>query len=95
MQGDSLSPFLFVICMNSLSRRLNERFPEITVQTRSGESFATNHLLFVENLKLLFHDQNTMIELLKTTKKFFAIIGLKINISKSATNTKGVKRGKF
>ncbi|TBU20829.1 reverse transcriptase, partial [Hamiltosporidium tvaerminnensis] len=74
LQGDSLSPLLFVLCMDPLSRKLNEKHTKVRVQT-DAESHSTNHLLFINDLKLLAKDSSTL-----------KGIGLEINKEKSATN---------
>ncbi|TBU10851.1 reverse transcriptase [Hamiltosporidium tvaerminnensis] len=74
LQGDSLSPLLFVLCMDPLSRKLSEKYTKVTVQT-DAESHSTNHLLFIDDLKLLAKDSSTL-----------KVIGLEINKDKSATN---------
>ncbi|KAK1936289.1 reverse transcriptase, partial [Babesia divergens] len=42
LQGDSLSPLLFVLCMDPLSRKLNALYPPVTVKMPDGGVFATN-----------------------------------------------------
>ncbi|TBU08033.1 reverse transcriptase [Hamiltosporidium tvaerminnensis] len=77
LQGDSLSPLLFVLCMDPLSRQLNEKYPKVTVQT-DAESHSTNHLLFIDDLKLFAKDGSTL--------RIFKKIGLEINKEKSDTD---------
>ena len=43
LQGDSLSPLLFVLCMDSLSRKLNTIYPKVVIKTEA-ENYVTNHL---------------------------------------------------
>ncbi|TBU10889.1 reverse transcriptase, partial [Hamiltosporidium tvaerminnensis] len=85
LQGDSLSPLLFVLCMDPLSRKLNEKYTKVTIKT-DAESHATNHLLFIDDLKLLAEDGQTLEEMTEEVKKFMNNIGLEINKEKSATN---------
>ncbi|TBU05762.1 hypothetical protein CWI36_0582p0030, partial [Hamiltosporidium magnivora] len=77
LQGNSLSPVLFVLCMDPLSRKLNEKYTKVTVQT-DAESHSTNHLLFIDDLKLLAKDSSTL--------SILEVFGLEINKEKSATN---------
>lgn len=49
LQGDLLYPFLF---MDHLSRKLNPENQNISVKV-DNQSFSTNHLLFIDDLKLL------------------------------------------
>lgn len=90
LQGDSLSPLLFVLCMDPLSRKLNEKYPKVAIQC--GEtSHATNHLLFIDDLKLLATDGMTLESMVEETNMFFNTIGLEINRDKSATNESACK----
>ncbi|KAK6089183.1 hypothetical protein P3W45_001830, partial [Vairimorpha bombi] len=52
LQGASLSPLLFVLCLEPLSKRLNEIYPKVEV-SMDDKNFASNHLLFIDDLKLL------------------------------------------
>ena len=87
LQGDSLSPLLFVLCIDPLSRQLNGKHKKVSLQTESG-MYITNHLLFVDDLKLMAESEETLKLLLKETKDFFDTVGLEMNKDKSATNTK-------
>jgi len=87
LQGDSLSPLLFVLCIDPLSRQLNSRYQKVNISTESG-MYITNHLLFIDDLKLMAESDEVLIELMKETKEFFRTIGLEMNKDKSATNTK-------
>lgn len=87
IQGDSLSPLLFVLCVDPLSRRLNEKHRKVCVDLEiDAESHATNHLLFIDDLKLLAPDTETLAALTRETERFFEAVGLEINRQKSATN---------
>ena len=86
LQGDSLSPLLFVLCLDPLSRQLNGKHKKVSLQTGSG-MYITNHLLFVDDLKLLAESEETLKLLMKETKEFFNTVGLEMNKDKSATNT--------
>ncbi|TBU20518.1 reverse transcriptase [Hamiltosporidium tvaerminnensis] len=87
LQGDSLSPLLFVLCMDPLSRNLNEKYTKVTVQT-DAESHSTNHILIIDDLKLLAKDSSTLSAMTDEAKEFLEVIGLEINKEKSATNDK-------
>ena len=85
LQGDSMSPLLFVLCLEPLSRRLNSGHE--TVPVEEGERwYSTNHLLFIDDLKLLARSEDTLVALAGSTKAFLQRIGLEVNSSKSATN---------
>jgi hypothetical protein len=49
--------------------------------------YATNHLLFVDDLKLMAESDEDLKMFMKETKEFFKAIGLEMNKDKSATNT--------
>ena len=82
LQGDSLSPLLFVLVMQPFTLRLENSFPKLEI----GESskIEVNHLLFMDDLKLLAEDKETLSDLLKATGEFFSLIGLELNAKKSA-----------
>ena len=88
LQGDSLSPLLFVLCMDPLSRQLNGLYPKVSVKTDYGYH-NTNHLLFIDDLKLISKDETNLVAMLNETKEFFKTIGLEMNKEKSATNSGG------
>ncbi|KAF9763183.1 Retrovirus-related Pol polyprotein from type-2 retrotransposable element R2DM, partial [Nosema granulosis] len=71
LQGDSLSPLLFVLCMDPLSRKLNSKYPKVGVQT-DNQSFVTNHLLFIDDLKLLAENEDNLKAMKEETKEFFS-----------------------
>ena len=49
--------------------------------------FLTNHLLFVDDLKLLAQSDEDLKLLMEETRTFFKTVGLEMNRNKSATNT--------
>lgn len=85
IQGDSLSPLLFVLCMDPLSRRLNELYPKISVNV-GNISHSSNHLLFIDDLKLLSDNEQVMDCMVKETAEILDVIGLEVKRDKSATN---------
>ncbi|KAL6120577.1 hypothetical protein NUSPORA_02671 [Nucleospora cyclopteri] len=86
LQGDSLSPLLFVLCMDPMSRKLNGKYPKVTAHSEDG-TYACNHLLFIDDLKLLACDDSDLKGLLDETKRFFEVVGLEINKDKCTTNS--------
>ncbi|CDR71844.1 hypothetical protein, conserved [Babesia bigemina] len=87
LQGDSLSPLLFVLCLDPLSRHLTRIFPKVELSVTGGRIFATNHFLYIDDLKFFAHEESTMRGMGREVEKFFNDIGLRINRDKSATNT--------
>ena len=85
LQGDSLSPLLFILCMDPLSRRLNMQHPKVAVTTPYG-NHVTNHLLYVDDLKLIAESDEVLSSMMEETKSFFGSVGLEMNRGKSATN---------
>jgi len=85
LQGDSLSPLLFVLCIDPLSRKLNMSYPMVAVHCNEI-SHSTNHLLFIDDLKLLATSGDNLKAMVEESKKFFKTIGLEVNAAKSATN---------
>ena len=84
LQGDSLSPLLFVLCMEPLSRLINATFPALPIEA-GEEWFRTNHLLFIDDIKLFVREEETLKEMMSLTSGFLKKIGLVINDKKSAT----------
>ena len=86
LQGDSLSPLLFVLCMNPLSRKLNMSFPKVAVPVPEGDHYVSNHLLFIDDLKLFAEGEDVLEKMMRETERFFEVVGLEMNKAKSATN---------
>ena len=86
LQGDSLSPLLFVLCMNPLSRKLNIKYSKVPIPVHDGDHYVSNHLLFIDDLKLFAEREDILAKMMDETKRFFDIVGLEMNKTKSATN---------
>jgi Reverse transcriptase (RNA-dependent DNA polymerase) len=86
LQGDSLSPLLFVLVMEPLSRVLEDgNLPRIQIRTKTDEK-DLNHLLFIDDIKLYARIKADLERLLEATVNVLQAIGLRINVAKSATN---------
>jgi hypothetical protein len=85
LQGDSLSPTLFVLCIEPLSRLLNTEFPKLELPNENG-GFIINHLIFIDDIKLVAKTKETIKSMTEKTKWFLNKVGFKINMEKSATN---------
>ena len=83
IQGDSLSPLLFVIAMEPLSRMLNEHCDKVAMNEQ-GQTI--NHLIFIDDIKLLANDNETLVELCEMTDNCLSQMSLTINQQKSASN---------
>ena len=75
LQGDSLSPLLFVLAMQPLTKLLHNTVDTLTIGD-SNHSMALNHLLFMDDLKLFARDTDSLGKLLSKTKEFFTEVGL-------------------
>lgn len=91
-QGDPLSPYLFVLCMEYLSRSLkiaiaNAKF---NYHPKCGR-FKITHLAFADNLMLMSRGDSISVRILmECLQKFKDMSGLKVNILKSNLYTSGV-----
>ena len=83
LQGDSLSPLLFVLAMQPLTKLLHSTVDTLTIGDFNN-SMTLNHLLFMDGLKLFARDTDSLGKLLNNTKEFFAKAGLSLNAQKSA-----------
>lgn len=88
-QGDLLSPMLFVIVMDALSRLMDRAVnggyvSGFSVVTSKVSSLMISHLLFADDT-LIFYDANyNHIENLRSVFTWFEVVfGLKVNLSKS------------
>ena len=71
--------------MDPLSRKLNATYPKVAIKT-DNEHYVTNHLLFIDDLKLYSEKEDILKAMSDETEKFFGVVGLERNRSKSATN---------
>ena len=86
IQGDSLSPLLFLITMQLVSAELNKRsgFEFEIKDNNKTKVIKVNHMLFVDDLKLYGKTSRELEELLKTTERTLECMNLKINVNKSS-----------
>ncbi|GIX62368.1 reverse-transcriptase domain containing protein,putative [Babesia caballi] len=73
--------------MDLLSGRLRQLYPSAQIRTSDSREFGTNHLLYIDDLKLLAKDEDVMQKMTKETEEYLTRIGLTINRDKSATNS--------
>ena len=91
-QGDPLSPFLFAICLEVLSRNMGRlgRNPHFNHHPKCSEMSIT-HLAFADDLILFTRGEVTSLSLsMECLKKFRDCSGLCINASKSNVYTAGI-----
>ncbi|KAG0435477.1 LINE-1 reverse transcriptase like protein [Dictyocoela muelleri] len=86
IQGDSLSPLIFTLCMEPVSRILNQHHnPKVEIKYKDIE-FSINHLLYMDDIKIFAEDDEKLKNLTTEFTKTLNKIGLKHNKSKSCTN---------
>ena len=88
IQGDSLSPMLFCLVMNNVSKDLNQNCPKLTVRIDEPKEIEINHLLYMDDIKLFAKDQTSLKKLTQRCKQQLEKIGLSLNREKSKANTK-------
>ena len=69
-QGDSLSPLWFCLAMNPLSSRLNLTKYGFAIKNNKKEVARVNHLLYMDDLKLLGAIANQLQQMLRIVEEF-------------------------
>ncbi|EKX73433.1 reverse transcriptase domain containing protein [Theileria equi strain WA] len=87
LQGDSLSPLLFVLCMDPLSKILHSVYPTVKGKIGEKQEHGLNHLLFMDDIKLFAETDEILKKMTDEVKMFCEASGLEINREKSATNS--------
>ena len=82
LQGDSLSPLLFVLATQPLTKLLHSTVDTLTIG-EFNHRMALNHLLFMDDLRLFARDTDLLGKLLSKTKEFFAEVRFNLNAQKS------------
>ena len=68
--------------MVPLSKRLNSIFPKVSIPISKESSYTSNHLLFIDDLKILAETDKTLELTTHEAERFFEIVGLEMNIEK-------------
>ena len=92
-QGDSLSPLLFCLSIDPLSRLLNSKDEGYNMNPRGQQTQKVGHLLYMDDLKLYASNDNMLKNQLKTVKEFSADITMKFGLDKCASVS--IEKGKF
>lgn len=93
-QGDSLSPLLFCLSIDPLSRLLNSKDNGYTLSARGTTPVQkVGHLLYMDDLKLYANSDKTLKDQLNTVKEFSEDITMKFGLDKCAIVS--LERGKF
>ncbi len=82
LQGDSLSPTLFTLVLEPLSRYLHNSWEKIVIKTGENKYFTLNHLVFIDDIKIFAKNETNLRNIYLDT------VGLQINKDKSAINIK-------
>lgn len=94
-RGDSLSPLLFCLAIDPLSKVLKKQnigYDLGQVRGRNKKKEIINHLLFMDDLKLYADSDPNLNKLLNTGHKFSNDIGMNFGLDKCAKCT--LKKGK-
>ena len=94
-QGDSLSPLLFCLAIDPLSKVLKKQnvgYDLGQVRGRNKKKEVVNHLLFMDDLKLYADSDPNLNKLLNIVHKFSNDIGMNFGLDKCAKCT--LKKGK-
>ena len=92
-QGDSLSPLLFCLCIDPLSRLLNKMNKGYNFSPRGQDPQRIGHLLYMDDLKLYAGNDAVLKEQLKVVSDFSRDINMKFGLDKCATVS--IEKGKL
>lgn len=85
MQGDSLSPLLFILYIDIVSHQLNEKIKSIEItDTNETETVKAhiNHFFYVDDLKIIVNEAEEAAKAHELIKQTMKAIGLEINVRK-------------
>lgn len=91
-QGCSLSPYLFIICMNVLSKLLDKAAAERRIGYHPKcKQIRLTHLCFADDLMVFVDGQKKSVEgILQIFNEFATLSGLKISVEKSTLYMAGI-----
>ena len=84
-QGDSLSPLLFILALDPLSRLLNNMNTGYNIYKRNDRRrYLVNHLLYMDDLKLYNSNQKDLKKQIELVYKYSRDIGMEFGLDKCA-----------
>lgn len=87
MQGDTLSPLLFILIIESIFSNLNlQDKPRFVNFDIGNEIVGINHLLYMDDIKLFSNDKESLTSLMINTITILNKISLEVNYEKCGTN---------
>ena len=92
-QGDSLSPLLFCLSIDPLSRLLNSKDEGYNLNPRGQQTQKVGHLLYMDDLKLYASSKNMLKNQLNTVREFSTDITMKFGLDKCASVA--IEKGKL
>lgn len=92
-QGDSLSSLWFCLAMNPLSCRLNSTKYGFGIRKNNTEIMKLNHLLYMDDVKLMASSKDQLEKLLKVVEEFSRDVGMEFGLDKC--RTLHIQRGKI
>ena len=87
LQGDTLSPLIFCLSISGIADALNRQIPMYETATSAGNTGNTlklNHILYVDDGKLLARNQSDLEKAIKLVDVESRAIGLRLNADKCA-----------
>ncbi|XP_036355237.1 uncharacterized protein LOC118761453 [Octopus sinensis] len=78
--------------MDPLCRILNAMFPKVQINQQDPNmlTYSTNHLFFIDDLKIFALKEDVVIKMMEAVDGFFKIVDLEMNLEKLASNVKSL-----
>lgn len=89
IQGDSLSPLLFILYIDIISKKLNEEIEKITILDEWGNKFEVNHYFYMDDLKVIVEKVEQAKIAHQLVKEMTKALGFEINMKKCGISVHG------